>query len=236
MPHRYLIKRGNSVCQLSCRKCKGKTRSGAECKRNTCVYLPYCYQHCVSELGLKISQSQIPNAGKGLYVWLPDCDYGSKIYDKNDTIFCSVIEEPMKLSTAELNEIYGEDETASYAISKANTGAGSHVDFFCHRYLSCYANDAQGSNFKNNCWGAFGYPRKPNGTCYWTFSLIAKGPIFNGDELLWSYGRSYWPEGQWHKQGKNRARCDPQVCKQKRGRTIKSCNAMKKYKKRKCIR
>jgi hypothetical protein len=50
-----------------CVRCTGITRAGTQCKRNTCKYFKYCYQHTRSLLGLRIAPSNIPDGGEGLF-------------------------------------------------------------------------------------------------------------------------------------------------------------------------
>lgn len=50
-----------------CDRCQAIIPStGLRCKRRTCLYYKYCFQHAQSILGLKIAKSSIPGAGKGL--------------------------------------------------------------------------------------------------------------------------------------------------------------------------
>ena len=51
-----------------CTRCEATAKTtGSRCKRRTCVYAKYCYQHARSILGLYLSKSAIPNSGLGLY-------------------------------------------------------------------------------------------------------------------------------------------------------------------------
>ncbi len=50
-----------------CATCTGMTKRGVRCTRRTCKTFPYCWQHLLSECGLKVTQSTIPGAGQGLF-------------------------------------------------------------------------------------------------------------------------------------------------------------------------
>lgn len=49
-----------------CNQCIAKTANGRRCKRRTCR-TKYCWTHLMKEKGLKIAESNIPDAGLGLF-------------------------------------------------------------------------------------------------------------------------------------------------------------------------
>lgn len=54
-------------CNLLCAQCQALTKTGTQCKKTTCKYLPTCYQHTKSIYHLEVKPSRIPNAGNGLF-------------------------------------------------------------------------------------------------------------------------------------------------------------------------
>lgn len=64
-----MTNRNQIECQTlrECERCKGITKAGGRCSRNTCLYADYCWQHTRSTRGLKIARSHIPRAGRGLF-------------------------------------------------------------------------------------------------------------------------------------------------------------------------
>lgn len=84
------------------------------------------------------------------------------------------------LSKAELDAKYdmgGTEYTAPYALTLSD---GSVLDSLCKRNYVAYANDARGSRFTNNA------EVLPN------LDLVATRSIWQGEEILWDYGREYW--------------------------------------------
>lgn len=52
---------------VDCVRCEAKTKDGSKCKRRTCKYSKYCFQHTKALTGLQIKKSSIPGAGMGLW-------------------------------------------------------------------------------------------------------------------------------------------------------------------------
>jgi len=48
---------------MSCEQCNGTTKTGNRCKLKTCKFSPFCHHHTKVE----VRQSNIPNAGRGLF-------------------------------------------------------------------------------------------------------------------------------------------------------------------------
>lgn len=49
---------------MNSQKCLAHTKKGARCRHNVYIGQPYCYQHIVPYMHLKIKPSTIPNSGK----------------------------------------------------------------------------------------------------------------------------------------------------------------------------
>ena len=79
MPYRF--DGGGHTCELETRRC---AHPGG-CARQVTLGLPLCWQHTRLALGLRVAESTIPNAGKGLFAlrdfakdeWI--CDYGGDV-------------------------------------------------------------------------------------------------------------------------------------------------------------
>ena len=55
----------------ACDQCDATSVNGGKCKRRTCAYGPYCWQHTQSKLHLKVVDSKVKGAGKGLVAFDP---------------------------------------------------------------------------------------------------------------------------------------------------------------------
>ena len=73
MPLRYEHVRVNKEtpskfqCDLQCAQCRGKRKDGEDCRRRVCMWLPYCWQHTRSELGLRVAASTHVPGTLGLF-------------------------------------------------------------------------------------------------------------------------------------------------------------------------
>lgn len=61
-----------------CDQCHAKTKYGRRCRRTTCIQYPYCWMHMKTIYGVQVKNSEIPNAGKGLFA--------TKSVKKNKTV------------------------------------------------------------------------------------------------------------------------------------------------------
>ena len=52
---------------MGCEQCTAIKANGTRCKNRTCKQYPYCWIHLKSIDKLQVKQSNIPNAGKGLF-------------------------------------------------------------------------------------------------------------------------------------------------------------------------
>jgi hypothetical protein len=57
--------------EKSCATCEAKNANGKNCQRWSCAYGPYCWQHTQSKLHLKVVDSKVKGAGKGLVAYDP---------------------------------------------------------------------------------------------------------------------------------------------------------------------
>ena len=154
-------------------RCTEHTKTGAQCKRRCVIGSPYCSTHLSYIHHLKIMQSNIPNGGKGLFAIDPRTVDRDVIFEKGDRI-TEYHGELINLQT--LNERYGEDLTAPYAVG---ISADSYEDGARVRGIGSLANTSPGHN---NATLSIYRGRA---------SLKATKNIRNGDEVYLSYGRRY---------------------------------------------
>lgn len=168
---------------LECHQCNGRTKKHRRCHNRTCQYLPYCHLHSKSVYGVKVAESKIPNAGRGLYA-VRQLKRKKKIVPYEGEI----------LNKREIDARYGpsDDDIAPYAWRKNNNYI---IDSCCKRSLGAYSNAAR--NVKGH------RPVVANakfcGNTRKGFSLCATknihGSSANPEEIYTSYGRGYFARG-----------------------------------------
>ena len=166
-------------CQLQCGRCTGTTARGTRCRNRVCIGVPTCHQHRKA-LGLKVKQSTIPNAGKGLFA--------TKDFKKNKVISSyggNII------SKAELDRRYGggNNDNAPYSLSARNA-PNRILDSACRRSLMSLANSKRQTN-RNNA--KFSERLKGDGT----INVRTTKRVRVGDEIFIDYGKGYWKGTQW---------------------------------------
>lgn len=161
-------------CSLQCIRCIARTKHAGRCKRRSCRFVPYCWQHLRSQKGLQVKKSGIPTAGWGLFATRP--------FKKNELIIRYRGE---KVTPTELEHRYdydGYNVTAPYAIDG--------VDAACRRGAAAYINSTHGTNINANV------------RITPSLNVRANRAIRKGDELFTNYGRDYW-EGANYLRTKN---------------------------------
>ena len=153
------------ACKLMCQQCKGKTKTGAQCKRKTC-YGKYCYFHVRKMYGVRTKRTRY---GKGLFA--------IKRFEAGDMI-CPLDGE--KIRAAELNKRYPRDAPAVYAIREHN----QIEDAACRRGIGAHANARRGVRC-NTKFVLFG---RGNRRRFW---LQATRLIEPGREIFCHYGDDY---------------------------------------------
>jgi SET domain-containing protein len=129
----------------------------------------------LSELNLRILDSNIPHAGKGLFAVLPgNAGMDELVFEPGDLITEYTGE---RVTFAEMNKRYTARKTAPYAANVPSHG----VDAACERGVASLANHAPESR-KN---GKFVYDSRNN------LYLVATKNIYNGEEILVNYGTDY---------------------------------------------
>lgn len=92
----------------TCSKCLGRTKSGARCSKRACMG-DYCWIHAQNQLGLRVKDSSIRAAGKGLFA--------TKNFKRGDTIAKYKGE---CISRREMDRRYPGDMNADYGFCDGN--------------------------------------------------------------------------------------------------------------------
>ena len=163
-------------CTLKCNKCTAQNRSGRRCNNTVCIGTPVCHVHRKSlGLGVKVGNSRIPNAGKGLFA--------TKVFKEKETIGYY---DGRDTTQAQLDNRYGVDSTAPYVIKGKD---GIYLDSACLRSLMSVANSGTsrvGRILPSNA--AFSSKAKRDGTV----RVRATKRINVDDEILIWYGEAYF--------------------------------------------
>ena len=167
-------------CKLLCSKCGGTKADGTACTRTVCIGTDYCWQHLASQARLRIAPSGVAGAGKGLYAWLTPKNRAAQPSDVVFTKGSRIISYGGERVTAqELNARYGK-KTAPYG---AGSG-GLFIDAACQRGAGGMANGSDKTHTANADFAA----ARGSGDIV----IRAKKNIKHGEEVLCSYGSSYW--------------------------------------------
>ena len=164
--------------ELECMRCSyTNPQNHKRCSRNVCIGLDLCWQHLEQEKHLKIKQSGVEYAGRGLYAFNKRAPPNAIIFRPND-IICEYIGE--HLSDNELTERYGEEGTAPYATDSGI--AGDNIDSALRRGVGALINHAIAR--QSICkWRQ----NRNNNRVY----IVATKNIRNNQELFINYGAMY---------------------------------------------
>ena len=174
---------------LKVQQCEGISGRGAHkgerCNVQVRANLPYCTSHLRSEVGFEAKESQILDGGIGLFTTIKR-DSGQFLCEYKGEF----------LTFAQLDERYGKDDIAPYAISFNQEKGGGYnavkgvIDAALERYYPALINDARGnSKFKNNCEVV---EHAPTGAGLPSLNIYATKTILAGQELFLNYGDEYW--------------------------------------------
>jgi RNase H-like domain found in reverse transcriptase/Reverse transcriptase (RNA-dependent DNA polymerase)/Integrase zinc binding domain/Chromo (CHRromatin Organisation MOdifier) domain len=153
-------------------RCTARTRHGAHCRQRTAMG-QFCWNHLRSERGLRIQQSAVPNAGKGLFAarTLP---VGTQIHYTGDVV---------PLADDEAGGVYYLQIKKRVAIDAARTNVGE----------GRWINDPRGTRSRpNSVFVVYSPPGRPR-----TASVRTLRQIEKGEEILVAYGNAYWREHQF---------------------------------------
>lgn len=177
-------------CVVECHQCKARSkRSGARCKRTTCLGLPFCWSHAKTEMHLLITKSRVPGAGKGVraYGGTKASRRETVVFRKGDTIasYDGQLIRPTWL--AQRYDWGGHDVTGPYAIS--GNSKQRIWDAACRRTIASLFNSTRTKSAAN----AHVVPHRPdrNGRPV-PPTVVAKRVIYHDDEIRLYYGKDYW--------------------------------------------
>ena len=158
------------TCPLRCERCMASKSNGEQCRREVCIWLPFCWQHTRQLLGIKIAPSQALPGSLGMFA-INGFSKGDLVAPYGGEV----------LTQAQVNKRYGDNENAlgPYLLYS--------VDSACVRYVGSASN------------GAFGLiPRDRRNvyfdkTCHRFGTVKQQGEEYNGLVLSKSnLGIKYW--------------------------------------------
>jgi hypothetical protein len=184
MPYQYNFRNLNNQiivqCDLTCTQCKGRTRTGNRCSRNTCIGVNYCWYHLISVKHLKIQNSNLH--GKGLFAYL------GKRSTPNDLVFHTgdeiIIYDGRVVNSRRIHDTYRE-YTAPYAVRIY--GSQNMKDAACLRGIGSIANTHRNPDLRNARLVTKVTPR----TLRRSVVLEATRDIYHGEEIINDYGHEY---------------------------------------------
>ena len=176
MPKKIVFSVNNDVQfegKLHTGRCSAHTKAGTRCKRHCIIGYEYCYTHLEKEKELKIKDSTIPQADKGLYAFNHTKPANEILFRRDQTI---TDYNGQHINEAQLNQRYGE-YTAPYTV---RINQNYYVDSALKRSVGSLANTSNNNN-----------ARLSTNTVNKTIKLKATKPIRNNQEIFVSYGRAY---------------------------------------------
>jgi SET domain-containing protein len=155
-------------------QCVELKADGSRCKNKICIGCPFCYVHLLYNRHLRIKQSTLPRAGKGLFALNPKLPADAVIFQREQTVvsyFGEILdidekEQRYETKTAPYSVGYSNDEVVDSALvrgvaSNANTNVGNQ-----NTYISIDRHNH-------------------------TVNIKASKPIKNGQEIFIPYGKNY---------------------------------------------
>lgn len=129
-------------CKLDSEQCEADSKSGRPCRNRVVIGLPYCHVHTKQLLKLKIQDSDIHGAGKGIFAY--SGTQAGRVFSRNQVI-CDYEGEVLTLQ--EVSDRYGDtDETvAPYTIQLSPHRA---LDAACRRGIAGVINHSDDPNVK----------------------------------------------------------------------------------------
>jgi len=177
MPKEFRFYVGDDLtfrCTLNSTQCTGHAKSGLRCKRKCIIGFEYCFSHLASELRLKIKDSTVPEAGKGLFVSDKTKEPDEIVFRPGDTI-CEYKGQLIDNDTR--IERYG-NHTAPYAVQM---NANQSINSACKRGVGSLGNTNTGRN--NSSFSIDTRNKK--------VKVKATRNIRNNQEIFIAYGHSY---------------------------------------------
>lgn len=167
-------------CDITARQCIAPSKAGPRCRNQVAIGTPYCWNHLRSLKHLRVKESKIRGAGKGVFAEDPSKGPNAVVFHEDDVIIeygGDIIDK------AELDRRYG-DYTAPYGIVLSRN-AGIYEDAACRRGAGAIVNQSNRANGNNVRLSK----RHRNGQFY--AAIVAIRDIKNGRELYADYGDEY---------------------------------------------
>ena len=169
------------TCTLKGRRCTSKKADGTRCGNQTVFGVPVCWRHLLKENSLRIGDSRIEGAGKGLF-----CSKTSKIPENVQRSRENVVFRAQdklveyigdKIDQSEVARRYA-NRTAPYGLEPRS---GELIDGACLRGIGAFVNHK--SRTQANC----RFSKARDGKIW----IVATKPIYLGDESTVNYGSEY---------------------------------------------
>lgn len=163
------------TCPVQCGQCTATAANGQRCRKRTCVGVPMCWMHLMRESNLRIKASTLSGAGRGLFAVKRGAADTEVLFKKGDTVAPYGGE---LLTEREVDARYGANFTAPYAIKLRGDrfengacvrGPGSMVNHVPARLANAEFRLTRDNRSR----------------------LVALKRIYNGQEVLVSYGSDY---------------------------------------------
>ena len=161
--------------RLESERCNGVKKNGETCKRTCCIGTPYCWTHLLYAKHIRIKDSILIRAGKGLFAIDPSTREPVRVFEKGDKI---IEYDGELIPHAELERRYG-GYTAPYGV-EVNKTRDLYEDGAIHRGAGTLANHATGARVNARLSVSRNH-----------VVLIATKTIKNGSEIYLNYGRAY---------------------------------------------
>lgn len=199
-------------------QCESMTKTGRRCTRLTVVGLRHCFQHLGSDLHLKISESAINHAGKGVFALGPPNVPLFRQYD----IICYYDGIPASLQ--QQLHVYGPTESNPYGLGTADDQAIMPANPQNPRevYRIHHFNETEDGSWHRGLGSMINHSAQPNASFMvvrmpwdvyadWVFSfgpipprrryvigIVSLRNIYGGEEITVNYGDDYGFEHQYH--------------------------------------
>jgi hypothetical protein len=166
-------------CELASSTQNTKNGNGAKtCRNMVTMGGPYCQLHLESKMGLRIADSTVPQAGRGVFAWRPHSSVGP-VFKAGQAIVDYTGE---VINQRELDKRYG-TYTAPYAIMLRKDR--KYIDGACDRGVASMINGSYGPAAKKvNVRFVTSRDRK-------SIYVEAMRDIYHGEELFADYGSDY---------------------------------------------
>lgn len=127
-------------CHLASEQCTANSKTGAQCRNRVVIGLPFCHVHSKQNLHLRIQDSEIHGAGKGVFAFSPNG--AGRVFTRGQVI-CDYVGEV--ITQEELDDRYGDTDrtVAPYAI---RVSAGRYIDGACRRGIAGVINHSADPN------------------------------------------------------------------------------------------